>query len=78
MHQGNLTFEAADEEQSKLVNELKGFDEDAKPIKKVFFKQNKTISQCKMKTLNNFKSKIFPIKIPIPGQKLDPTIFDTP
>ena len=58
-----MSLNDTDKETSKLVNELKSIDKCRKPIvKKSFLKNVSLFLSAKEKVLNNFKSKIFPIK----------------
>ena len=55
IHKGNVLLEVADEEHTYLLYELKS-------ISKPFLKKARILLTVREKILNNFKSKIFPIK----------------
>ena len=62
-----LTFERADNEQGRVVNALKGIDKGVKPVEKRSFLNNIGLSLCaREKSIDNFKSRIFPIKYKTP------------
>ena len=72
-----LALGEADNEQSKLVNELKNVDKGIKQVKKRYFLNSLgLIPGAREKILNNFKSRIFPVKnldeIPTPEQAPEP------
>ena len=76
--EGNLSFKGADEEQSKLVNELKDEGKGKIPIEKRSFLNNVILFLGgREKILNNFKNKIFQInnlgKISTPAPTSKPT-----
>ena len=65
IHEGNVSLEDADEEQSQFVNELKDMGKGKIPVlKKICFKECRIISSCKRKTfLITLKIKYFQQKI---------------
>ena len=83
-------FEDADKEKSNFVNKLIDMSQGKIPLEKRYFLNNFGLFlRAREKTLNNFKSKVFPIrnldKIPTlepthdPAPELipEPTVFDT-
>ena len=63
LHEGNLSIEKADIEQSYFATELKNFDKGIKTLeKKSFFNNLELLFSARGKVLNSFKSRLFPIK----------------
>ena len=82
-----MSLEDAEEEQNQLVYDLKDMDKGKIPAKRRFFLNNAELFlNAREKVINNFKSRILPMKnldkIPTYDPTLDPTleatVFDTP
>ena len=64
VHKESLSLEDADKKQSQLVNKLKGTGKGKILFEKGSFLKNVVLFiGAREKILNNFKSKIYPIKI---------------
>ena len=63
IHEGHLSLNDADDEQSNFAAKLNNLDKGKKTIKKGFFINNLgLLFRDREKVLNNFKTRLFPIK----------------
>ena len=82
-----MSLEDAEEEQNRLVYNLKNMDNDKIPVeRKIFLNNAELFVNAREKVINNFKSRILPMKNldkiptydPTPDPTLEATVFDTP
>ena len=60
MHEGYLSLEDADDQQSNFAAKLKNLDKGKKQLKKCFLQNNLGLFfRAREKLLNNFKSRLF-------------------
>ena len=63
IHNGYLSLEKTDNKQSNFVNELKNFEKDTKTLEKRSFLNNLgLLFSAREKLLDNFQSRLFPMK----------------
>ena len=63
IHEGYLPLENADHKQRYFAVELKNFEKGKKYIKKSFLNNLGLLFGAREKIIDNFKSRLFPIKI---------------